>query len=155
VLERTGFAVAMKYVEVDPRSGVVSWDAYFEYLSSVRQDFPPDLYSYASNPNHYSRDGRNTLLDAWLIGVQLCYRAQEVVLAFLGAWHDRKHVLTYVGVETYSLDIEVQYLAGDRDISAHEFRLDGGLVTHEILFSTGKSIVIRAQDVIPATEVLS
>jgi hypothetical protein len=100
-------------------------------------------------------DGRNTLHDAWLIGVQFGYRAQEVVLAFLGAWHDRKHVLTYVGVEAYVLDIEVEYEAGDRDISVHEFRLDGGLITHEIVFSTGKSIVIRAQNVIPITEVLS
>ena len=145
----------MKYVEIDPQTGVVSWDAYFEYLSSVSRDFPAQLYSYAANRQHYSPDGRNSLLGAWLIGVQLGYRAQDVVLAFVSAWHDRKHVLTYTGVESYALNIEVEYSAGDRDIVAHEFRLDDALVTHEIAFSTGKTVRITSRDVIPATEVLS
>ena len=145
----------MKYVEIDPQTGVVSWDAYFEYLSSVRSDFPAELYSYAANRQHYSPDGRNSLLGAWLIGVQLGYRAQDVVLAFLSAWHDRKHVLTYTGVESYAVNIEVEYSAGDRDIVAHEFRLEDGLVTHEIGFSTGKIVRITCRNVIPATEVLS
>jgi hypothetical protein len=78
-----------------------------------------------------------------------------IIRPFLGAWHDRKHVLTYVGVETYALDIDVQYRSGDRDIVIHEFRLDDGLITHEIVFSTGKSIVIRSRNVSPTTEVLS
>jgi hypothetical protein len=145
----------MKYVEIDPQTGAVSWDAYFEYLSSVRGDFPAQLYSYAANRQHYSPDGRNSLLGAWLIGVQLGYRAQDVVLAFVSAWHDRKHVLTYTGVESYALNIEVEYSAGDRDIVAHEFRLDDTLVTHEIAFSTGKTVRITSRNVIPATEVLS
>jgi hypothetical protein len=145
----------MKYVEFDPRSGAVTLDAYFEYLRSVRQEFPADLYSYAANREHYSLDGRNTLHDAWLIGVQFGYRAQEVVLAFLGAWQDRKHVLTYVGVEGYTLDLDVKYQAGDRDIRVHEFRLEDALITHEIVFSTGKRILITSRNMIPVTEVLS
>jgi hypothetical protein len=145
----------MQYVEIDPRSGDVSWDAYFDYLATVQNEFPGDLYAYAANRSHYSPDGRNTLHAAWLIGVQLGYRAQDVVLAFLSSWHDRKHVLTYTGVESYSLNVEVTYKAGDRDVLAHEFRLDDGLVTHEIAFRTGKILRITARDVIPATEVLS
>jgi hypothetical protein len=145
----------MKYVEIDLQTGVVSWDAYFDYLGSVRNDFPAELYSYAANREHYSPDGRNSLHGAWLIGVQLGYRAQDVVLAFLSVWHDRKHVLTYTGVESYALNIEVEYSAGDRDILAHEFRVDDGLVTHEIAFRTGKILRITSQNVIPATEVLS
>jgi len=145
----------MQYVEIDPQTGVVSWDAYFDYLSSVRSDFPADLYGYAANREHYSPEGRNSLHGSWLIGVQLGYRAQDVVLAFLSAWHDRKHVLTYVGVESYSLNIEVDYSAGDRDLLAHEFRLDDGLITHEIAFSTGRTLRITSRNVIAATEVLS
>ena len=145
----------MKYVEIDPQTAVVSWDAYFDYLGSVRNDFPPELYSYAANREHYLPEGRNSLHGAWLIGIQLGYRAQDVVLAFLSAWHDRKHVLTYTGVESYALDIQVEYSAGDRDILAHEFWMDEGLVTHEIAFRTGKILRITAQNVIPATEVLS
>lgn len=145
----------MQYVEIDPDTAVVSWDAYFEYLASARSDFPPELYAYAANREHYSAEGRNTLAGAWIIGVQLGYRAQDVVLAFLSAWHDRKHVLTYVGVETYTLDIEVDYSAGNRDVVAHEFRVDDGLVTHEIAFRTGRRLRVTCSDIIQATDVLS
>ena len=145
----------MQYVELDPDTGVVTWDAYFDYLSSARTDFPPELYAYAANREHYSPEGRNTLQGAWLIGVQLGYRAQDLVLAFLSAWHDRKHVLTYVGVETYTLNIEVDYSAGNRDLVAHEFRVEDGLIIHEVAFRTGKTLRVTCRDVIPATEVLS
>ena len=145
----------MHYVEVDPDTGVATWDAYFEYLRSARSDFPPELYAYAANPEHYCAEGRNTLQGAWLIGVQLGYRAQDVVLAFLSAWHDRKHVLTYVGVEAYTLNIEVDYSAGNRDVVAHEFRIEYGLVIHEIAFRTGKTLRVTCRDVIAATDVLS
>jgi len=145
----------MQYVELDPDTGVVTWDAYFDYLSSARTDFPPELYAYVANREHYSPEGRNTLQGAWVIGVQLGYRAQDLVLAFLSAWHDRKHVLTYVGVEAYSLNIEVDYSAGNRDLVAHEFRVEYGLVIHEIAFRTGKTLRVTCRDVIPATDVLS
>jgi hypothetical protein len=145
----------MQYVEIDPDTGVVSWDAYFDYLSSARTEFPPQLYAYAANREHYSPDGRNTLQGAWLIGVQLGYRAQDVVLAFLSAWHDRKHVLTYVGVEAYTLNIEVDYSAGNRDLVAHEFRVEDGLIIHEVAFRTGKMLRITCRDIIPTTDVLS
>jgi len=145
----------MQYVEIDPDTGIVSWDAYFEYLSSARADFPPELYAYAANREHYSPEGRNTLQGAWLIGVQLGYRAQDLVLAFLSAWHDRKHVLTYVGVEAYTLDIEVDYSAGSRDLVAHEFRVEDGLIIHEVAFRTGRTLRITCRDIIPTTDVLS
>jgi hypothetical protein len=145
----------MQYVEIDPDTGVVSWDAYFDYLSSARTEFPPALYAYAANREHYSPDGRNTLQGAWLIGVQLGYRAQDVVLAFLSAWHDRKHVLTYVGVEAYTLNIEVDYSAGNRDLVAHEFRVEDGLISHEVAFRTGRTLQVTCRDIIPTTDVLS
>ena len=145
----------MEYIEIDPHTGVVSWDAYFEYLSSARGDFPPELFAYVANREHYSPDGRNSLQGAWLIGVQFGYRAQEVVLAFLGAWQDRKHVLTYTGVSAYSLDVDVEYRSGDRDLLTHEFRVEKQIITHELAFRTGRVIRIVAKDVIPTTEVLS
>jgi len=145
----------MQYVEIDPITGVVSWDAYFEYIASMRREFPHDVFAYANNREHYRPDGLNSLHGAWLIGVQLGYRAQDVVLAFLSAWHDRKHVLTYVGVTAYALNLEVDYSAGDRDVLAHEFRLEDGLTVHEIMFRTGKALRITAKNVITATDVLS
>jgi hypothetical protein len=145
----------MQYVEIDPNTGVVNWEAYFDYLASVRRDFPHDVFVYAINREHYRADGLNSLHGAWVIGVQLGYRAQDVVLAFLSTWHDRKHVLTYVGVTAYALNIEVDYSAGDRDVLAHEFRLEEGLIVHEILFRTGTTMRITAKNVITATDVLS
>jgi hypothetical protein len=145
----------MKYVDIDPRNGTVSWEGYFEYLRSVRNDFPVELYPYAVNREHYSHDGKNSLHDAWLIGAQFGYRSNEVVLALLGAWHDRKHVLTYVGVEAYAFELKVSYVAGDRDVLAHEFRLEDGLVVHEIAFTAGRSILVKSVTMLPATEILS
>lgn|SRR5690349_13872455 len=145
----------MEYIEIDPITGVVSWDAYFDYLYTVRTQISTDLYAYAANREHYKPEGRNSLQGAWLIGVQFGYRAQEVVLAFLGAWQDRKHVLTYTGVSAYSLDVDVEYRSGDRDLLTHEFRVEKQIITHELAFRTGRVIRIVAKDVIPTTEVLS
>jgi hypothetical protein len=145
----------MQYIEIDPITGVVSWDAYFDYLHSVRTQMSDELYAYAANREHYRPEGRSSLQGAWLIGVQLGYRAQEVVLAFLGAWQDRKHVLTYTGVSAYALDIDVEYRSGDRDLLTHEFRAENRVITHEVAFRSGRVIRIVAQDVIPVTELLS
>ena len=145
----------MKYVEVDDRTGVVSWDAYFEYLRTIQKRLPAELYSYAINWEHYSLDGKNSLHDAWLIGIQFANREKEVSLELLGARHDRKLLFKYVDVQGYLLDLDVEYKRGDRDVLAHEFRIEHGVIVHDVLFSNKKSILIRAMNVIPATESLS
>jgi hypothetical protein len=58
-------------------------------------------------------------------------------------------------VAAYSLNIEVDYSAGSRDLVAHEFRVADGLVTHEIAFRTGRTLRVTCRDVITATDVLS
>jgi len=80
-------------------------------ISARAQRFPGRPLWLRGEPRALFAEGRNSLHGSWLIGVQLGYRAQDVVLAFLSAWHDRKHVLTYVGVESYLLNIEVDYSA--------------------------------------------
>jgi hypothetical protein len=145
----------MKYVEIDAQTGEVFWDGYFEYLRSARQQFPSDLYSYAVNWDHYSLDGTNSLHDAWLVGARFAHKAQDVTLEFLGARHDRKFTLRYSAVESYALDLSVEYRSGDRDVFVHEFLADKGLISHEIVFSNRKSIVIRSRNVMPTIDVLS
>ena len=145
----------MKYVHIDAQTGKVNWDDYFEYLRSVREQFPSDLYSYAVSWERYSLDGGNSLHDAWLVGAQFGYKAQDVSLEFIGARHDRRLTFQYLVVESYEFDLSVEYRLGDRDVFAHEFRMDGELISHEIVFSNRKSILIRSQNVVPTVAVLS
>lgn len=145
----------MKYVEIDERTGEVNWDAYFEYLRSIRARLPVALYSYASDWEHYSIDGDNSLHDAWLMSVQIGFRNRDITLEFLGSRHDRKHVFTYLGVDGYRIDLNVAYKQGDRDTLVHEFTVDARGIGHEIVFSDGRSIAISATNIVPRTEMLS
>jgi len=145
----------MKYVQIDEDTGEISWDSYFEYLRSIQGRLPAALYSYASDWEHYSLGGRDSLHDAGLVSVQIGFRSNEVVLEFLGVRHDRKHVFTYLDVEQYKIDLDVTYKYGDRDVLAHEFRMDGGGIVHEIAFSDKRTISISAANVVPRVDVLS
>lgn len=145
----------MKYVEIDEGTGEVTWDAYFEYLRSIRGGFPVALYSYASDWGHYSLDGTNSLHDAWLVSVQIGFRNREITLEFVGPRHDRKHVFTYLGVERYRFDLNVTYKQGDRDVLAHEFTVDDRWIVHEIVLSNRQSIAVSAMNIMPRTEMLS
>jgi hypothetical protein len=142
----------MKYVEIDEHTGTVSWARYFEYLRSVQQQFPAELYSYAIEWQHYALDSASSLHDAWLVCAQFAYRDRELTLEFLGPYHDRSHVLKYVGVKSYAFDILVQYRLGDYDVLAHEFRIDDGRIVHEIVFSNRRNIVVTAENVLIHTE---
>lgn len=145
----------MKYVDVDKLTGEVTWDAYFEYLRSIRDRFPTALYPYAIDWEDYSLDGTNSLHDAWLVSVQIGYRNREITLEFLGARQDRKHIFTYAEVGQYRIDLEVTYKGGDRDVLAHEFAMQDERLVHEIVFSNERAILVSAATVVPRTEVLS
>jgi hypothetical protein len=141
----------MKYVDLDPVSGAVNWDRYFAYLRTAEAQFPVAVRSYAADWEHYSLDGNNSLHDAWLSGItfQNCQDRRDLILEFLGPRHDRRHVLRYEQVQAYVLDVHVEYRYGDRDVLAHEFRIENSCVTHEILFSNRGRIVVTASNVIP------
>ena len=144
----------LKYVEIDEHTGEVRWDQYFEYLRTIEQQFPPGLYSYASKWEHYSLDGRDSLHDAWLFGIHLSHRAKELVLEFLGSRHDRKLILRYSGLAAYRVNLDVTFRDGDRDVLAHEFRIEDALVCHEIAFQQGRSILVTSQSVMPTVQSL-
>ena len=145
----------MHYVKIDETSGEVSWDAYFDYLRTARGQFPAALYSYAAEWEHYSLDGANSLHDAWLVGASFAYNAKEIVLEFLAAKQDRRFHLRYIATASYALNLAVEYRSGDRDVLAHEFRVEDRLIVHEIVFSNRHTILVRAQDIIPTIDRLS
>jgi hypothetical protein len=144
----------MKYVRIDSETGAVQWDAYFEYLTSVRSQFPAQLFSYAANWEHYSLDGRNSLHDAWLTQSSFHTDGKVVTLSFLGASRDRTHVFRYRGVESYVFNLAVSYRSGDRDVLAHEFRIEDGAVVHELVFPFDRWIALRFSDATTAVELL-
>lgn len=145
----------VKYVEIDADSGAISWDAYFEYLRSVREQFTSELYAYASDWGRYSLDGVDSLHDAWVTGIEFGSRENELTVTLLSARQDRRHLLRYVGVKAYDLELSVEFRAGDRDLLAHEFRIENGLVVHETLFANQSRILIVAQNVLPSTAILN
>lgn len=145
----------MQYVRVDPETGAVEWDSYFEYLKSVRTSLPVGLFAYATNWEHYSLDGANSLHDAWLTAAHFDYRAQVVTLSLLSARRDRTHVLRYQGVERYEFCLAVGYRSGDRDLLAHEFRLEGDSIIHELGFVGDGRITLRFSNLTAIVELAS
>src|SRR5262249_11174288 len=71
--------------------------------------------TFAADPRHFALDAPETLHDAWLVelavrepaaGARRERRATEIELRFLGAFHDRHHVLhpsTEIDVQTVAL----------------------------------------------------
>jgi hypothetical protein len=145
----------MKYVRIDAETETLEWDAYFEYLNATRNQFPAQLFSYATNWEHYSLDGQNTLHDAWLTEVRFDYQKEAVTLGFLGARRDRTHVFRYQGVASYVFNLSVNYRSGDRDLLAHEFRVEDGSIVHELVFAGEQSVVLRCSNVTPVIELLT
>jgi hypothetical protein len=145
----------MRYVEIDASTGAVRWDAYFDYLKTVRAQFSPELYAYASDWKHYSLDSKDSLHDAWVLGINFPYRGKEVVLELLGPHRDRKHVLKYVGVSACVVNFDIEYRHGDRDVLAHEFRIEKDLVVHEIALAGANSITVTSKDIIPKIEMMA
>lgn len=145
----------MRYVHIDPATGIVSWDRYFEYLREAKSKIPDALYGYVADWEHYSLNNPDSLHDAWLSSVQLAAEVAEVRLEFLGASRERRHAFRYAGVASYRFDLNVRYTYGDRDVLAHEFRFDEeGLITHEILFRNDRSIIVTSAAVVPDIQVI-
>jgi hypothetical protein len=146
--------VTLKYVTIDEHAGTVLWDRYFEYLRSVEQLFPAELYAYAINWDHYSLESVESLHDAWLTSAQFGYREREVTLEFLGSFHDRTQVFKYTGVKSHAFGMLTEYWLGDGDVLAQEFRLEDNCIVHEIMFANHRGILITADNVSIQTRAL-
>ena len=141
----------MKYVRYDPDDGAYYWDEYFQYLESHRSRFPAQLYEFAARWEHYSLSDRESLHDSWVQEIRIRRQGSAatitaVELSLLGASHDLVHKLTYESVHEVRFDLE--YPAGQSgcDLLVHEFRVEEDSFVHELLFASGKTILVRFQD---------
>jgi hypothetical protein len=123
----------------------IDFDAYGAYLATVRGQLPAHVAAFAADPRHFALDAPETLHDAWLValtvrepaeGTRRERRATEVEVRLLGPFHDREHVLRYMGVRRYEV-VGAGVARGHGDLYTHEVRLasDGVGLIHELLFS--------------------
>ena len=140
----------------------IDFAAYMAYLTGVEHRLPPHVAAFARDSRHYGLDTRETLHDAWLESLTVTEPARgdrhqerqtRVELRFLGAFHDRLHVLTYTGVRRYAFSGN-RVAAGHGDLYTHEVRLagDGIGVEHEFVFVRQRSGVWEATLLVECAE---
>ena len=144
----------------DARGGA-GFDAYREYLESIRGRLPAAAYAFAAAPWHYDFSDRRCPHDSWVeslivsepsSGDRRQHRAIEIAARLLGAYHDYHLLLTYKAVRGYLLQTPQDHApprpgAGHGDWLADEIRLsEAGLVLHEVEFSRGGRWVIECED---------
>jgi len=141
-------------------AGEVEFDAYFEYIRSVRTRMSDKAYSFASNFDHYRLDSRVSLHDAWVqsfqvsevaLGERRQTRKLAIELTLLGPYHNSVLRLSYSDVRSYTTDVRVED-AGNiahGDIAMHELIVDleTGNLRHEIQFATGSIFRIECGDI--------
>lgn len=136
----------MKFVQIDEKTGVVSWDRYFEYLKGNKHAFPDPMYEYLSDWDHYSLDGEDSLHDAWIDSIRFLRSGPElnsIEVALLGARHDRIHHLLYRGIHKFDYSGFDSEEAGAHDLIVHEFVVDGLAYTHEMRFGGSARLFVK------------
>jgi hypothetical protein len=135
----------MKYIK-ENEQGFMSFDAYFQYVESIRQELGEDLYLFASDPSRYDLSSPGSLHDAWVksLTARSFYREEDrdiatpdVVLVLLGPHHDRIHTLSYFNVISNQVDFHFCTDGRKRDLLYHELRYENGHLEHEFVFSGG------------------
>lgn len=136
----------MKFVEINKKTGVVSWDGYFDYLKRNMHAFPDPMYEYVSDWGHYSLDGENSLHDAWIDSVRFLRSGPDlnsIEVVLLGARHDRLHRLIYGGIHKFDYSGFDSMEAGAHDLIVHEFIVDGLTYTHEMRFGESGRLFVK------------
>jgi len=146
----------MMYVTYDSKIG---WDyrRYFSYIESVRDSMSDALYKFASSIENYDLTNKNSLHDSWLEEVSIVEdsgiqrgRSVRITANYLGAFHDRRIIIRYAGVEEYEIMMTRERRGSrvaHRDVLVHEVRVaDAGVFQHEILFSSGSTFVVAFRD---------
>jgi hypothetical protein len=158
----------MKYInnehlaETERREGQEVYGAYFEYLTSIKDQLPASAYEFAMASWHYNPGDHQCPHDAWVESLSIIEvssgdrheeRSIEIKIRLLGAYHDGFAEMKYVGVKSYSLCTPAEFRlpplgVGHGDWLVDEIRIsDRGLVLHEIEFSRGSNWLIECQDI--------
>ncbi len=141
---------------------VPTFEKYFKYLESVKEQFPKSAYQLATSEWYYDPRDPKCPHDSWLVNLSIGEsgtgernetRTNDISIKLLGAYHDGHIKLHYLKVKAYSLGHQPKVTATGESIQGHgdwlydEFRLsENGLVLHEIEWAHGRWL-IEATDV--------
>lgn len=127
------------------------WQAYRDYLVSVKDILPKSAYEFATAEWHYNFADHKALHDGWLeelivrepaTGERKQHRSLEIFIRLFAAWHDGHIELTYKNVRSYSFGKPADKLPNHRDWLNDEIRVsENGLVLHEIVWESGEWII--------------
>ena len=144
-------------------AGDAGWqmDAYFQYLSDVRERLPVPVYAFAANVGNYDQTTHQSLHDSWIESLQVQEVATEprfkkrqtqIELALLGPFHDLRIHINYRNVTSYRIEKPSPPKGPPKattwhgDLLMHEVRMgDSAGVEHELEFSSGAIIVIACE----------
>lgn len=150
-----GKPVIMKYIK-DDGCGFTSFDAYFSYLDTVKDQLGERLYAFAADFSRYDLSSKGSLHDAWIrsIDVHIDHGkgdAQDsqsgITLVLIGPYHDRLHTLKYFGVKWSSWHLQFGGHDRYKDLLMHELRFEHGLLQHELEFDGGKTLEIHCLNI--------
>lgn len=132
-------------------NGTVKFDEYFNYLKSVSDKIPGEMYNFFKEWKHYSLDDRESLHDCWVENISIAEssdgspeknRNVNVSIFLLGAYHDRRITLNYHDVSNYNLSGCELCSGAHGDIVVHELNIEDDSFSHEFLFSSEAKIKI-------------
>lgn len=133
------------------------WQAYCDYLESVREQLPKSAYEFATADWHYNFSDHRSPHDSWLEELSISERASgerkqhrliEIFVLLFAAYHDGYIKLTYKNVRCYSLEKNQSSKIENNDWLYDEIRLsDDGRVLHEIDWVDGHWL-IECEDVL-------
>ena len=136
-----------------------SFDKYIKYMEMNKDQFPNHVYEFAIDPERHILQSPHSLHDAWLTSFTIQENrnlirpfepSPSIELVLLGQMHDRDIVLNYSGIEWYEIGgRKNQYNWGDTyhgDIEAHQVRLEGNSILHEIEFVSESKITVTCKD---------
>ncbi len=144
-----------------------AFQAYREYILSIRNDLPKDTYEFAIADWHYDPATSQCPHDSWLESLSLSESINNtqsdkrinIDLLLLGAYHDGNISLRYEGVVFYELE---KILKIDQEIVNEQVRRgthgdwlideislsDGGVVIHDIEFANDARWIICCENII-------
>jgi hypothetical protein len=140
----------------DNDSGFTCYDKYFKYIDEIKDKLPLEIYLFASDKDRYDLSNRKSLHDSWITSLSVDYNdvpedkdqfATTVNLELLGAYHDRKFILSYDNVYQYSIvKIHTKSRLRRDDLLIHEIRIsDQGYLEHTIQFDGGLTFFVSCK----------
>lgn len=147
------------FTRKNERNMYESFDEYIKSLEKEKENIPVHVYEFATDSSRYDLQSPHSLHDAWLTSLTIRENRHAVrpfepeptiEIVLLGQMHDRDIVLKYRQIEWYKMaGFKNQYNWGDTfqgDVGAHEVRLEGHFIIHEIEFVSRSSIVVACRD---------